>query len=84
MILKLTNNVTKEEYTWEVVDECKSGHFWVFSITLPDGIPDGEYSYELYNDTMSRIASGLCQVGEHVNNNQTYKNNEKKTITYNG
>lgn len=83
MILKLTNNVTKQEYTWEVEDEAKSGQFWSFSIVLPLGIADGEYSYGLY-DNDKKIASGLCQVGEYVDQKKTYQNNEKKTITYNG
>lgn len=83
MILKLTNNVTKQEYTWEVNDEGKSGMYWTFEIILPEGITDGEYSYELYDD-VQKIASGLCQIGEYVEQKKTYQNNEKKTITYNG
>lgn len=81
MILKLTNNITKEEYTQEVIDEGKSSLFYTFTLTLPN-INDGEYTYELYDETQ-KIASGLCQVGEYVNQKKTYQNNANKTVIYN-
>lgn len=84
MILKLTNNTTKKEYTFgELEDNLKSQVFYSFNITLPTGIEDGEYTYRLYDDEDKEIAVGLAQVGDYVR--QTIQHDNKtEYITYNG
>lgn len=83
MRLKLTNNLTKTDYEFEVVDKGDSALFYNFEITLPQGIKDGEYSYKLFNEKEMEIATGLLQVGEYVPLKKEYKN-KKQIIEYNG
>jgi hypothetical protein len=42
MTLKLTNNVTKKEWTFDVTDNNTSRLFYAFDITLPEDIDEGE------------------------------------------
>lgn len=83
MRLKLTNNLTKTDYEFEVVDKGNSTLFYNFEIILPQGIKDGEYSYKLFNEKEMEIATGLLQVGEYVPLKKEYKN-KKQIIEYNG
>lgn len=83
MILKLTNNLTKTEYQFNVEDKYSSTMFFSFDIVLPDGIKDGEYSYQLLDDKGVEVATGLAQIGEYTPKKTTYENN-KKIVQYNG
>lgn len=82
MELKLVNNLTKMERNVEVTDKGTSGAFYDFDIVLPNGMVDGEYTYELmeYGKTVSR---GLCQIGNYIADKKQY-NKEEKYVTYNG
>lgn len=83
MILKLTNNVTKTEYEFEVEDKGTSNLFFDFDIVLNDGMADGEYTYKLYNEKDEEIATGLAQIGDYKPKKATY-DNKRQTIVYNG
>lgn len=86
MKLCLTNNVSKNTIEFEVNDERTSSIFYQFSISLPYGCEDGEYTYELYDDG-KMIATGLLQIGDYQkdnNINNEYNDNNKEIIVYNG
>lgn len=58
--LKNTTDLTTI-YSEEVTDKETSEQFYVFDITLPDGIPDGEYEYSL-TEGDSVLSSGLVTI----------------------
>lgn len=87
MKLILKNNVDKKEYEFSVVDLEDSGMFWHFNINLVSGMPDGEYSYFLFDDDGKQVAEGLLQVGDYTIREQeqpVYTNNNTEYIQYNG
>lgn len=86
MTLKLRNNLTKIEYTFEnLVDELVSRLFYTFDITLPAGMDDGEYAYTLYDERNVVKATGLLQVGDYKPQNNTYTaQTQNGYIQYNG
>ena len=85
MTLKLRNNLTKIEYTFDnLADELVSRLFYTFDITLPEGMDDGEYAYTLYDGNVVK-ATGLLQVGDYKPNNNTYTaQTQNGYIQYNG
>lgn len=78
MILKLINNLDKNEWSFEVEDSETSRNFFHFQLSLRSGMNDGEYTYILYDDD-AEIARGLLQVGDYkpvvtaYTKNNTYK-----------
>ena len=86
MTLKLRNNLTKIEYTFEnLVDELVSRLFYTFDITIPAGMDDGEYAYTLYDERNVVKATGLLQVGDYKPQNNTYTaQTQNGYIQYNG
>jgi len=82
MILKLTNNLDKREYEYEVNDFGDSRSFYHFAMTLDSGMPDGEYTYRLLNDDELEVATGLLQVGDYTNNARTYTTNSSRYKQY--
>ena len=79
MTLKLVNNTDKKVYNFDVDDVGDSRIYYHFNVKLEAGMPDGEYTYTLY-DGDSFLATGLCQIGDYVptkkseyTNNKTYK-----------
>ena len=81
MKIKLINNLTKVEYDLPVSDNKVSAKYWNFNLTLPDGIQDGEYSYQVYDDDNISIASGLAQIGDYTPIKTEY-NEKEEYITY--
>ncbi len=73
MTLKLRNNLTKIEYSFENLEDVNiSRLYYVFDITLFENMDDGEYAYQLFDDE-NVVATGIIQVGDFVPaNNQTY------------
>lgn len=82
MLLKLRNNLTKNEYEFNVNDYFSSNIFFHFELKLEEGMSDGEYNYYLY-DGECLVANGLCQIGDYVKENKEYSN-EKKYKVYDG
>lgn len=81
MVLKLVNNVSKKEYSFDVVDNNLSQIFYNFNITLPEGTDDGEYTYRLYDGT-TVLATGLLQVGDYTPQRTTYNKDKHEFIQY--
>ena len=82
MELKLVNNLTKRECSIEVVDKGTSSSFYDFDVVLPEGMVDGEYTYELIKNGKT-VSRGLCQIGNYIADKKQY-NKEEKYVTYNG
>lgn len=84
MLLKLTNNLTKKVYNFDNLDDkLTSRLFYTFDITLQDDMDDGEYTYQLFDDE-NIVASGLIQIGDYTQNNNTYTPTEQNGyIQYN-
>ena len=82
MTLKLTNNVTKKEYEFNVEDKNDSRLYYSFEVELEDEMDAGEYDYQLYDDD-EIVAHGLCQIGFYTNNNVIYTGNTHTYTQYN-
>lgn len=85
MILKLYNNLTKKEETFtEIEDKLTSQLFYHIDLTLVDGMIDGEYTYELYDEDIL-VAQGLMQIGDYerdIEENKEYNDDKKTYIVY--
>ena len=83
MQLKLINNLTKNTIDLgEVEDSLVSSIFYSFEIVLPDGVKDGEYTYELYEDG-NMVSTGLVQIGDYKQESgKEYNENKKGFIVY--
>ena len=83
MQIKLINNLTKNTIDLgEVEDSLVSSIFYSFEITLPDGIKDGEYTYELYENG-NMVSTGLLQIGDYKQESgKEYNENKKGFIVY--
>lgn len=86
MTLKLFNNVTKKEYTFDGLEDKMTSRLWyALDITLQPNMDDGEYTYTLYDDQDVVKATGLLQVGDYVPKNNTYSaQTQDGYIQYNG
>lgn len=86
MTLKLRNNLTKQEYTFNnLVDQLVSRLFYTLDITLQSGMDDGEYAYTLYGEDDTVKATGILQVGDFKPQNNTYTaQTQNGYIQYNG
>lgn len=83
MQLKLINNLTKNTIDLgEIDDKMVSALFYSFDITLPDGVKDGEYTYELYENG-NKVSTGLVQIGDYKQESgKEYNENKKGYIVY--
>ena len=87
MQLKLTNNLTKQVYTFDNLDDkLTSRIFYTLDIQLYEDMDDGEYQYDLYDDEGIHKASGLLQIGDYKPENKTYSatTSESGYIQYQG
>ena len=72
MRLKITNNLTKAVTNFDNLENIDvSRIFYCFEIRLPEGMADGEYTYELFDGTEIK-ATGLLQIGEYVPEKKNY------------
>lgn len=83
MELKLTNSVSKKEYSFVVEDTNTSIYYWNFNLKLSENMNEGEYSYVLSDDEGNECARGLLQIGDYKPEKTEYKNKPTYTI-YNG
>lgn len=83
MQLKLINNLTKNTIDLgEVEDSLMSSIFYSFEIVLPDGVKDGEYTYELSENGVI-VSTGLLQIGDYKQESgKEYNENKKGYIVY--
>lgn len=84
MLLKLINNFNKKEYEFDAFDVNDSRNFYHFSIMLPEGMEDGEYTYFLYGEKGKLLASSLLQIGDYKPTNTVYTNNNNGYTVYDG
>ena len=81
----LQNNVTKREYLYRVIDVNDSTLFWHFTLTLDEGMDEGEYTYKLINELEGVLAQGVLQIGDYQNNAKKYTVTDDNGIKqYNG
>lgn len=83
MILKIKNNLTKQEFTYPAFDISDSRNFYHFSIRLNGNEPTGEYTYYLIEDNKV-ISSSLLQIGDYQREDKTYTNDNNGFKVYNG
>lgn len=63
--LTLRSTTTLAEYEiGSVADSGESALYWCISVSLPEGMDNGEYEYELRQGGV-RVASGVLRVGEY-------------------
>lgn len=84
MLLKLVNNLTHLTINLDNLQPNlnSSDLFYAFTVSLPENVPDGEYTYTLYDDSYA-LVRGLATVGDYEQERTTY-NNENQTIVYGG
>lgn len=85
MKLKLSNNLTKVEHTYDNVSvtETKLYYDVLFDFN-PIGMDEGEYDYTLFNDDEEVIATGILRYGNYNNEKKTVYENKKVIKQYNG
>lgn len=83
MTLKLTNSVSKKEYSYTVEDTNSSIYYFNFNLKLDEDMDEGEYAYVLSDDEDNECARGLLQIGDYKPEKTEYEN-KKTYITYNG
>lgn len=79
MILRLKNNLTKEEKDFFVIDKRDSNMFYHFDINLEGKFVDGEYSYSLL-DGEDELARGLVQIGDYKSSTTNYNKKVKYKV----
>lgn len=89
MILKLINKLTNRETDLFVEDMESSRLFYHFQTDF-QGLDEGEYRYELFDDYGSLLETGLLQLGlgnttaENADNNTQYNDEEITYTQYEG
>ena len=59
-------------FSSEVTDKRTSDQYFTFDVTLPEGIPDGEYEYTLQDDGVV-LSTGIMTIqGRRDNQNEQY------------
>lgn len=73
-------------YTFDNLDDkLASRLFYTFDLTLQEGMDDGEYTYDLFDENNLSTATGLLQIGNYTPNNNTYTaQTQNGYIQYNG
>lgn len=88
MKLVLKNNLSKIESEYQVTDVGDSALFYHFEdFILQENLPEGEYSYFLYDSDNKLVAQGLAQIGDYVpstGEQKTYTSQNNNFIQYNG
>lgn len=83
MYLIITHNLTKRTVTFRNLEDIGHNRLnYQFAITLPEGMPDGEYTYQLYGDDNTPQGSGIMQIGDYCNKNTQRYNDTDRYITY--
>jgi len=87
MKLILKNTITSKELVFEDLVSSNSKLYYKFTLNIPEGTDDGEYSYELYEKESNYddnfgfgfdegnyrlVSTGLCIIGDYQKNNTEY------------
>lgn len=83
MIFTIISGISKKEWSTEVEDRSRSSLFYNFTLLLPEGLPDGEYTYRL-TDGDAVLATGLVRIGRYGAKNAVYTDNDRKPYTVYG
>lgn len=83
MSLRLTNKLDEKVTEFEIYNFHTSKPYIEASFRLPEGLPDGEYNYNLIDRYKGVLSFGIAVVGDYVNNTQSYISDSKK-IQYKG
>ena len=84
MELVLTNALSLSSWTFDVQDTGQYRLYYHFEdFQLPEGIPDGQYNYELMEEEEIK-ARGLLQIGDFKNNTTKYNTDNEGRIIYEG
>lgn len=84
MTLRITNNVTKSQYVYDVTDKNDSGLFYHCTVQLKGDEEEGDYDYELM-DGENTLSTGLLRIGNFAQtDNKVYEDNDKKGYTIYG
>lgn len=68
----MINSVTKQEWNYTVEDANKYRDYYLFEgLQLQEGMPDGEYTYNLWDSDVI-VSTGLMRIGDYKANNKTY------------
>lgn len=85
MKLILKSTITSKEIELNVTDIEDKKLYYHFKDTIPNDVDEGEYSYTLYDDNDTIVATGIARIGDYKTNNQVYNNTTKKERKqYNG
>lgn len=82
MKIELKNNLTGKTYTVDDLQGVQIGNYIkIDSLSLPDGLPDGEYTLSLIeNDEVQ--SSELCRIGDYKRESDQYKGTERHFVQY--
>ena len=84
MTLKITNNVTKSQYSYTVTDKDDSSIFYHCTVQLKGDEEEGDYDYSL-TDGDRVLSTGLLRIGDFKDGEKTvYKDNDNKGYTIYG
>ena len=84
MTLKITNNVTKSQYSYTVTDKNDSGLFYHCTVQLQGDVEEGYYDYEL-TDWDNVLSTGILRIGGFKDGEKAvYKDNDNKGYTIYG
>ena len=84
MTLKITNNVTKSQYSYNVTDKDDSGIFYHCTVQLKGDEEEGDYDYEL-TDGDNVLSTGLLRIGDfNDDEKKVYDDNDKNKYTIYG
>lgn len=82
MILQIINNVTKQDWNYTVDDADKYRDYYLFEgLQLQEGMPDGEYTYNLWDDDVI-VSTGLMRIGDYKAQNKTYDKGKSGYVYY--
>lgn len=84
MIFKLTNTLSNKEYEFNVEDNKISKTFFSFTLTLPNGMDEGEYNFYVIDEDGSILSQGLLRYGDYKTENKAYNSQNKTFKQYRG
>lgn len=83
MILQMINSVTKQEWNYTVDDANKYRDYYLFEgLQLEEGMPDGEYTYNLLDEDDDIVSTGLMRIGDYKASNKTYDKGKSGYVYY--
>lgn len=84
-VWKITNQVSHEESTFEVLDISDNNTMYKFNISAyTASIEVGQYDYEVLDENNDVLYSGIMQFGDYAPAEPVAHNVENNIIQYNG